>query len=370
MAEKFAYMCVVCGTTLGGPLGWLFHLFGIKRCSRNPNVCTRCDAHLQDGRIIELSVLFADLTGFTEMTNPLGPDRTYKVLDSYFKMANEILVRNEAFIDKYIGDAVMAFFNAPIQNSDHARKAASAAIGIQNGLKTLSQDLNLDLRARVGVASGYARVGMIGSTDRKDYTAIGDAVNLAARLETFANPGEIMIDEHAFAKLSMDYPELQSETLSVRGFVEPIQAYRIGKTGQTVNILPPQVDSFTQRRNVSLGTALFAIFGAPCAAITILSPLAVILGTGSLISSIAPTLVFLDSAPIRIPLQLFAVIGASINLYVIWYGNTRREKSGGGELTLLEKRKVTAIRWFSIIALLAVAFETYAHIYIEGNAFF
>lgn len=77
MAEKFAYLCVVCGTTLGGPLGWLFHQFGIRRCSRNPNVCNRCDAHLQEGRIIELSVLFADLTGFTEMTNRLGADKTY-----------------------------------------------------------------------------------------------------------------------------------------------------------------------------------------------------------------------------------------------------------------------------------------------------
>jgi adenylate cyclase len=370
MTDKFAYTCLVCGTTLEGPLGWLFHLFGIRRSTRNPNVCNRCDAHMQEGRIIELTVLFADLTGFTEMTNRLGAERSYDVVDSFFKMANQVLVKNDAFIDKYIGDAVMAIFNAPIKNTEHARKAASAAIGIQDGLKSLARDLNLDLRARIGIASGYARVGRLGSADRKDYTAIGDAVNLASRLEAFANPGEIMVDGQAFTQLSKDYPNLTPETLTVRGFVEPVQAYRLGETSQANTPSPIQVDAFARRQNVSLGTVLFAIFGAPCAAVSILSPLAVVLGMGSLISSIAPVLGFLDSAPIRIPLQMFAIIGAVVNLYVIWYGNSRREKSGGDELTRFEKRKVTAIAWLSVISLLAVAFETYAHIFIQGQALF
>jgi len=370
MAEKLSYMCLVCGTTLGGPLGWLFHLFGIRRCTRNPNVCNRCDAHLQEGRIIELSVLFADLTGFTAMTNRLGADRTYEVVNSFFTMANGVLVKNDAFIDKYIGDAVMAFFNAPIQNLEHTRKAVSAAIGIQDGIKSLAQELKLDLRARVGVASGYARVGMLGSTDRKDYTAIGDAVNLASRLEAFANPGEIMVDVQAFSQLSADYQGLKPETLDVRGFAEPIQAYRIGESGQSSKPQPLQTDSFKQRQHMSLGAVLFAIFGAPCAAVTILNPLAVVLGTSTLFSSIGPALGFLDSTPIRIPLQLFAVIGAIINLYVIWYGNSRQDKSARDELTILEKRKVALITWCSIISLFVVAFETYAHIVIEGQALF
>ena len=370
MVEEFSYTCVVCGTTLEGPLGWLFHLFGIRRSAHNQNVCNRCDAHLQEGRIIELSILFADLTGFTEMTSRLGADRTYEVVDSFFKMANQVLIKNDAFIDKYIGDAVMAIFNAPIQNAEHARKAASAAIGIQNGLKSLAQNLNLDLHARIGVASGFARVGRLGSTDRKDFTAIGDVVNLASRLETFANPGEIMVDGRAFAKVSADYPNLKPETLTVRGFAEPIQAYRLGEASQTNTSLPAQVDLFTQKQRVSLGAVLFAIFGAPCAAITILSPLAVFLGLGSAIGAIAPIMGFLDSTPVRIPLQLLAVIGAVINLYVIWYGNSRHENSDENELTRFEKRKVTVIAWLSIISLLAVAFETYAHIFIEGHTLF
>ena len=94
MALKKAYQCLVCGTALEGPLGLLFHLFGVTRSKHNPNVCNRCDAHIQDGRVIELSVLFADLSGFTEMTNRLGPDRSYEVVDEFFKMASDMLIEN------------------------------------------------------------------------------------------------------------------------------------------------------------------------------------------------------------------------------------------------------------------------------------
>ncbi len=187
MTKTIAYMCLVYSQGTEGPLGLLFHLFGVKRSTRNPNVCNRCDAHRQEGRVVELSVIFADLTGFTEMTNRLGPERSYEVVDAFFKMANEVLIKNDAFIDKYIGDAVMAIFNAPIPNVRHARGATAAAMEIQEGLKSVSKTLGVNLQVRVGVATGYARVGRVGSTDRKDYTAIGDVVNLASRLEAFEN---------------------------------------------------------------------------------------------------------------------------------------------------------------------------------------
>ena len=370
MSDKFAYSCVVCSTGLEGPLGWLFKVFGVRRSARNPNVCNRCDAHLQEGRVIELSILFADLTGFTAMTNRLGADRTYQVVDSFFKMANEVLVANDAFIDKYIGDAVMAFFNAPIQHAEHARKATSAAFGIQNGLAALSKELNEDLQARIGVATGYARVGRLGSSDRKDYTAIGDAVNLASRLEAFANPGEIMVDERAFAQIASGYQNLEPETLTVRGFPEPIRAYRLGEACRNEKSRPQREELFTQERKVGLGTVLLAIFGAPCAAVTVLSPLALFLGVGSVLGAIAPVLGVLDSAPVRIPLNLLVVIGAAVNLYVIREGTQRRTEAGLEELTRLERRKVFTVATLSIVSLLVVAFEIYAHVCLEGNPYF
>ena len=371
MAQKIAYECLVCGTALEGPMGLLFHLFGITRSTRNPNVCNRCDAHMQEGRVIELSVIFADLTGFTEMTNRLGAERSYEVVDTFFKMANEVLIKNDAFIDKYIGDAVMAIFNAPIPNARHARGATTAALGIQEGMKSLSETLGLDLQARVGVATGYARVGRLGSADRKDYTAIGDVVNLASRLEAFAKPGEVIVDGKAFTQVAEDYPDLTSEELNVRGFPEPVEVYRIGKSDyENAAILAQPPDPLVARQRVSLGTVLFTIFGAPCAVATSLSPLAVALSFGSLMGALAPVLHFLDAAQIRIPLQTLAVLGAIINLYVIRRGRSQQQVSTPNDLTVLEKRKVNLVIVLSILSLLAVVYETYVHIFVLGMSYF
>ncbi len=372
MAERLAAMCVVCGTTLEGPLGWLFHLFGIKRSGRNPNVCNRCDAHMQEGRIIEMSVLFADLTSFTEMTHRLGAEHSYQVVDSFFKMANGVLVKHDAFIDKYIGDAVMAIFNAPIRNAEHSRAAAAAAVDIQEGLKSLRKELNLDLQARVGVASGYARVGRVGSEERKDYTAIGDVVNLASRLEDQASPGEVLVDGMVYARVAGDYPDIPAEMLHIRGFAEPIPAHRIGvdRQAQRSADTAQEKDPVRNRQAVGLGAVLFAILGAPCAVTTILGPLSIALGLGAAFGSLGPIMHGLDAAPVRIPLQVIAVLGALINLYVIGYGLRRRTGGEMPELTRFERRKVWLVGGLAAFSLLAVGYEIYEHVFIGHMALF
>lgn len=372
MNQKLAAMCVVCGTTLQGPLGWLYHLFGIKRSGRNPNVCNRCDAHMQEGRIVEMSVLFADLASFTEMTHRLGAEHSYQVVDSFFKMANGVLVKHDAFIDKYIGDAVMAIFNAPIKNAEHSRAAASAAVDIQDGLKSLRKELNLDLQARVGVASGYARVGRVGSEERKDYTAIGDVVNLASRLEDQAAPGEVLVDGMVYARVAGAYPDIPAEMLNIRGFAEPIPAHRIRAERQAQHPSPviAEKDSLRSRQAVSLGAVLFAILGAPCALTTIIGPLSVAVGLGAAFGSLGPLLGSLDAAPVRIPLQIVAVLGALVNLYVIGYGLRRRAGGETPELTRFERRKVWLVAGLAIFSLLTVGYEMYAHVFIEHMALF
>lgn len=354
--------CVVCGTALDGPLGSLFHLFGISRSSHNPNVCSRCDAHLQDGSVVELTVIFADLAGFTAMTNRLGAERSYEIVSAFFAMAGKVLIENDAFIDKYIGDAVMAIFNAPIMSATHARSATTAALGIVDGVNAVSAAQGLDLQARVGVASGYARVGRVGSSDRKDYTAIGDVVNLASRLEALARPGEVILNGAAFTQVQGDYPELIAEMLPVRGFPEPVASYRIRKSDRDqAPSLAIATDVHEVRRHVGLGTILFTIFGAPCAVATALSPLAIVLGFASVISALGPALLALDSALIRIPLQIFAVLGAGTNAYVVTRGQTLG-MAIPAELTRGERRKRQAVIGMLVFTLLAVAFELWAHL--------
>ena len=195
----------------------VFRTVGIKRSSRNPNICTRCSTHIDEGRLAEITVLFADLSSFTELTHDLGAERTHEVVDAFLRMATEVLVQHGAFIDKYIGDAVMALFNVPIRHDDHARRAVLAATELNSKLKNLGARFGLSLQASVGIATGYARVGRLGSEDSKDYTAIGDVVNLAARLQGKAGAGEILISEESYVKHSADFPERDIGTGCAKG---------------------------------------------------------------------------------------------------------------------------------------------------------
>jgi adenylate cyclase len=111
----------------------VFRAAGIKRSARNPNLCSRCNTHAEEGHLVEITVLFADLASFTEMTAKLGPQRTHEVVDAFLKMATQALVTHDAFIDKFIGDGVMAFFNVPIRREDHAVRAVGAARSNSSG---------------------------------------------------------------------------------------------------------------------------------------------------------------------------------------------------------------------------------------------
>ncbi len=204
----------------------VFRIVGIRRSPRNPNICTRCSTHVEDGRLVEITVLFADLSSFTELTHDLGAERTHEVVDSFLRMATEVL------IDKYIGDAVMALFNVPMRHEDHARRAILAATELESALQSLASRFGLSLQASVGIATGYARVGRLGSEDNKDYTAIGDVVNLAARLQGKAGAGDILISAESYGKHSAEFPEAISEQVLLKGFREPVTSYRLrGKGG-------------------------------------------------------------------------------------------------------------------------------------------
>ncbi len=361
--------CVICGTALEGPLGYLFRLFGINRSSRNPNLCSRCDTHCEEGRIVELTIFFADLTSFTELTHSLGPERTHQVVDAFLQMVTAAVVKYDGFIDKYVGDAVMAFFNVPLRRPDHAGRAVAAALEVHAGLEQLHQRFSLDLNAAVGIASGWARVGRLGSNDVKDYTAIGDVVNLAARLEGQARPGEIMIDRNAYSEIAGNFPDILPETLALKGFQEPVQTYRLRSAGDPP-LSAPAVEA-EKSRAFRLGAIIFAILGAPCAAAALLGPLAVVVGIGGLFGATSAFWI-IDAAPIRIPVLILATLGALANLYTVWHAQQiRRQALAQGHIipiTQLERRRTVMVVFAAIATLLIVAFELYAHETIMGHS--
>ena len=136
------------------------------------------------GSIQELSVMFIDIAGFTGLSERLG-DRVVPLLSRYLDIASEVIVANGGTIDKFIGDAVMAFWGAPQPQADHALRCCSAALGCSRAMREsgLADDLGQPLEIRIGINSGRMLVGNIGSELRLNYTVIGDAVNVASRLE-------------------------------------------------------------------------------------------------------------------------------------------------------------------------------------------
>jgi adenylate cyclase len=360
--ERPGLQCVICGTPLSGPFSYLFRAVGISRSAGNPNVCSRCFMHVEEERLVEITVLFADLSSFTELTHALGADQTHAVVDRFLKMATDELVKEDAFIDKYIGDAVMAIFNVPIRRPDHAARAVNSAEAIQAGMSLLSAQCGRELKAAIGIASGWARVGRLGSADRKDYTAIGNAVNLAGRLQEEARSGEVLLDHTVYEAVASRHPGVPPENLLLKGFPAPVAAYRLHGTTE----VPPRSRPVKHQKaqGLSIGSVIFALLGAPCVALTLLGPLAVAVGIGSVFAASSALWVF-DSATVRLPLLGLAAVGTSANLYTAWRAKaaqgatlSERERS---TLGFFVRQRTPFVVGASLLTFIVIGLELYLH---------
>lgn len=154
------------------------------------------------GRSCDIAVLFVDIRGFTAMSEKLPPETVVEILNQYLTLISECILNYNGTLDKYVGDAVMAFWGAPLPQEDYVMNAAKAAMDMASGAKELSDKLEKQygqkLAFGIGINLGKAVVGNIGSPRRMDYTAIGDTVNTAARLEANA-PGETIYISKAVA---------------------------------------------------------------------------------------------------------------------------------------------------------------------------
>mgnify|MGYP001094563990 CR=1 FL=1 len=360
---RFAPECLVCGTRLEGMAGSLLRLVGIRRSAHNPNVCTRCGTHLEEGRILEITVLFADLSGFTSITEELGTQGIHSIVNPFLSRATEAVLKENGFVDKYIGDAIMAIFNAPIPLPDPPLAAFRAAQAIQEGMAVLSRDLGRELQATVGLAGGYARTGAVGTTGPREPNLLGDAVNRAARLQGRANPGEILVDARTYAGLSAQAPGVPEESLLLKGFQEPVACYRFG-SGFRVAV--HEQGSAARRSLLPLGTTAFALLGAPCAMAAALGPVAVVMGIGSVsVASATHLQIELFDMPwVRLPMLALALLGAVANLAAVFHARRiRRELPQGGLLPLShqDRRRTRAAVALSALTLAIILAEQLAH---------
>jgi len=178
-----------------------------------------------------VTVLFADIRGFTPMSEKLEPGRVVEVLNEFFTRVTDVIFDHGGMIDKYIGDAVMAVFGAPISKGNDAANAVESAIQIQ---RTMAE-MNLDAAARqwpelsvgIGINTGVVTAGNIGSPRRLEYTVMGDSVNIASRLVTHAPAGEIFISQTTAAELEEKFSLVSLPALRLKGRKERVNLFRV-----------------------------------------------------------------------------------------------------------------------------------------------
>jgi PAS domain S-box-containing protein len=182
-----------------------------------------------------ITTLFADIRGYTSLSERCDPETLVSVLNRYLGAATEAILLEEGTIDKFMGDAIMAFFNAPIPQSDHTLRAVRAAVHMRDAVNALQDDLPSELRLELGVGihSGEAVLGLVGTQKRLEYTAIGDSVNTAKRLQENAAPGQILISAQSCQHILNSIQAHPIDPLSAKGKKQLIQVYEI--SGLTAN---------------------------------------------------------------------------------------------------------------------------------------
>ena len=178
-----------------------------------------------------ITALFSDIRGFTSMSERLKPQEVVQILNEYFADMTPIVFEHQGLLDKFMGDGLMALFGVPYACEEAASNAVVAAIEMQRRMVRVNEDLTAlglsKIAIGIGINTGTATVGYIGSRDRTDYTAIGDTVNLAARLEKQAGAGQIIISRFTFEALSQKFPVRPCDQIRVKGKQEPVQIYEV-----------------------------------------------------------------------------------------------------------------------------------------------
>lgn len=186
----------------------------------------------------EMSIFFSDLAGFTSISEALTPEQLGRLMNEYLSEMSDIIMRYDGIIDKFIGDAIMAFWNAPIDQPDHPRRACLAAIEQLKRLDEMRVDFKRrglpDINCRIGLSCGHVKVGNFGSKLRFDYTVMGDTVNLASRLEGANKPfhTRLMASEFIYERAKDAVMARELDLLQVKGKAKPIKVYELlGKNG-------------------------------------------------------------------------------------------------------------------------------------------
>lgn len=228
--------CPVCGVDLS------------KLCQKchapNPKMaqfCLTCGTELvhdlnEEERHLKAGIIFADISGFTTLAEAFSPEETKEIINECFRLLTEPIYHNGGVVDKYIGDCVMAVFGTKEDTIDIPYKTVLTAIQMKRALEKYHKQAlahsNISLNVSIGVTYGEVALGHVGSIQNKDYTVIGDVVNVASRFQTSAAPGEILAGESIYQLTKDRVKYTDSQLLSLKNKQQPIPSYKVIKTIQ------------------------------------------------------------------------------------------------------------------------------------------
>jgi adenylate cyclase len=223
--------CKLCYAPYAPPFGPVLGSLGFGRWSRNPSLCGSCMRIMeraQGGAEIELSMLFADLRGSTELAGTMSASAYRRLLNAFYGIASKSVEAPGGSIDKYLGDGVFALFIPGFAGLDHAARAIDAARHILDATDQPAPETDRPspLPVGIGVHTGMAYVGVVGqSGELTDFTALGDAVNVTERLSSAAAARELLISDAALASSGYSPEGLNKRVLNLKGVVRPVAAW-------------------------------------------------------------------------------------------------------------------------------------------------
>ena len=243
MAASHATLCKGCWSRfrlpipIHGPAALPLRMVGLKASRMNPNLCTLCETMFQllmkTKRLqISATVLFADVRGYTGLSEALDSTEVAELLDEFYELCSAPIWDRDGIVIKLIGDAVFALYNFPVSRDDHARMAVMSAVEMQARCVTLNESRTArghdgnQLGVGIGIHTGTVTIGEIGQYC-KDFTAIGEVVNVAARLQSVARPGEVLMSETVHEQVADLVPGAVQRSYDLKGVSKPVQVYAL-----------------------------------------------------------------------------------------------------------------------------------------------
>jgi adenylate cyclase len=185
--------------------------------------------NIMDPKEVTATILFTDIIGFTRLAEQMPAREINMILNHYFSRMTDIVFKYDGTLDKYIGDGLMAVFGAPMEKENDAQRAIQAALDMRTELVALRQELSekATINIRIGINTGRVVAGNIGSPKRLEYTVIGDAVNIASRLESIAQPNQILIGEETYRLVRDCFSIKEIGCRKVKGKSAEIMVYEV-----------------------------------------------------------------------------------------------------------------------------------------------